>query len=57
MKDENNGAIMIEFSLEWKTPYTSMVKKDTKKAKGIKSNVIAYIIEIHNVQWLYAVSQ
>ena len=40
MKDENNGAIMTKFGLRAKM-YALRVekKKDTKKTKGIKSNV------------------
>ena len=41
MKDENNGAIMIEFVLRAKM-YDG--KKDTKKAKGVKSNVARSIM-------------
>ena len=41
MKDENNGAIMTEFIGLWAKMYVLCVegKKDTKKAKGVKSNV------------------
>jgi len=42
MKDENNGAIMTEFGLRTKM-YALRVddKKDTKKVKSVKSNVVA----------------
>ncbi|KYM94189.1 hypothetical protein ALC62_15183 [Cyphomyrmex costatus] len=43
MKDENNGAIMTEFVGLRAKVYALRVqgKKDTKKAKGVKSNVVA----------------
>ena len=43
MKDENNGAIMTEFVGLRAKMYALRVdgKKDTKKVKGIKSNVVA----------------
>ncbi|KYM99009.1 hypothetical protein ALC62_10259 [Cyphomyrmex costatus] len=43
MKDENNGAIMTEFVGLTAKMYALRVqgKKDTKKAKGVKSNVVA----------------
>ncbi|KYN02011.1 hypothetical protein ALC62_07189 [Cyphomyrmex costatus] len=43
MKDENNGAIMTEFVGLRAKMYALRVqgKKDTKKAKGVKSNVMA----------------
>ncbi|RLU19605.1 hypothetical protein DMN91_008162 [Ooceraea biroi] len=43
MKDENNGAIMMEFVGLRAKMYALKVdgKKDTKKAKGVKSNVVA----------------
>ncbi|XP_071635054.1 uncharacterized protein [Temnothorax longispinosus] len=43
MKDENNGAIMTEFVGLRAKMYALRVdgKKDTKKAKGVKSNVVA----------------
>ncbi|XP_071640033.1 uncharacterized protein [Temnothorax longispinosus] len=46
MKDENNGAIMTEFVGLRAKMYALRVdgKKDTKKAKGVKSNVIARTI-------------
>ncbi|XP_011636611.1 uncharacterized protein LOC105426895 [Pogonomyrmex barbatus] len=46
MKDENNGAIMTEFVGLRAKMYAMRVdgKKDTKKAKGVKSNVIARTI-------------
>jgi len=42
MKDENNGAIMTEFVGLRAKMYALRVdgKKDTKKVKGIKSNVV-----------------
>ncbi|XP_026825988.1 uncharacterized protein LOC113562074 [Ooceraea biroi] len=46
MKDENNGAIMTEFvGLRAKMYAVKVVgKKDTKKAKGVKSNVVLKVI-------------
>ncbi|KYM90050.1 hypothetical protein ALC53_01878, partial [Atta colombica] len=46
MKDENNGAIMAEFVGLRVKMYIMRVdgKKDTKKAKGIKNNVVARTI-------------
>ncbi|XP_076619792.1 uncharacterized protein LOC143341076 [Colletes latitarsis] len=46
MKDENNGAIMTEFVGLRAKMYAMQVdgKKDTKKVKGVKSNVIARTI-------------
>ncbi|XP_071648529.1 uncharacterized protein [Temnothorax longispinosus] len=46
MKDENNGAIMTEFVGLRAKMYALRVdgKKNTKKAKGVKSNVIARTI-------------
>ena len=46
MKDENNGAIMTEFVGLRAKMYAVRVngKKDTKKAKGVKSNVVARTI-------------
>ena len=46
MKDENNGAIMIEFVGLRAKMYALRVdgKKDTKKVKGVKSNVVARTI-------------
>jgi len=46
MKDENNGAIMTEFGGLRAKMYALRVdgKKDTKKAKGVKSNVVARTI-------------
>ncbi|XP_071643029.1 uncharacterized protein [Temnothorax longispinosus] len=43
MKDENNGAIMTEFVGLRAKMYALRVdgKKDTKKAKGVKNNVVA----------------
>ena len=44
MKDENNDAIMTEFvGLRAKTSYAVRMdgKKDTKKVKGVKNNVVA----------------
>jgi hypothetical protein len=46
MKDENNGAIMTEFVGLRAKMYALRVdgKKDTKKVKGVKSNVVAKMI-------------
>jgi len=46
MKDENNGAIMTEFVGLRAKMYALRVdgKKDTKKVKGVKSNVVARTI-------------
>ncbi|KYN30235.1 hypothetical protein ALC57_00303 [Trachymyrmex cornetzi] len=46
MKDKNNGAIMTEFVGLRAKMYAVRVdgKKDTKKAKGVKSNVVAQTI-------------
>jgi len=49
MKDKNNGAIMIEFNhrIELRAKiYAVKVdsKNDTKKAKGVKSNIVARTI-------------
>ena len=46
MKDENNGAIMTEFVSLRAKMYAVRVdgKKDTKKVKGVKSNVVAQTI-------------
>ncbi|XP_026830706.1 uncharacterized protein LOC113563378 [Ooceraea biroi] len=46
MKDENNGAIMTEFVGLRANMYALKVdsKKDTKQAKGVKSNVVARTI-------------
>ncbi|XP_071579631.1 uncharacterized protein [Temnothorax nylanderi] len=46
MKDENNGAIMTEFVGLRAKMYTLRVdgKKDCKKAKGVKNNVVARTI-------------
>jgi len=46
MKDENNGAIMTEFAGLRAKMYALRVdgKKDTKKVKGVKSNVVARTI-------------
>ena len=43
MKDENNGAIMTEFVSLRAKMYAVRVngKKNTKKAKSVKSNVVA----------------
>ncbi|KYN39300.1 hypothetical protein ALC56_06324 [Trachymyrmex septentrionalis] len=48
MKDENNGAIMTEFVGLRAKMYAVRVegKKDTKKVKGVKSNVVAQITQI-----------
>ncbi|XP_043275309.1 uncharacterized protein [Venturia canescens] len=46
MKDENNGAIMTEFVGLRSKMYATRVegKKETKKVKGVKSNVVARTI-------------
>jgi len=46
MKDENNGVIMFEFVELRAKMYAVRVdgKKDTKKAKGVKNNVVARTI-------------
>ncbi|XP_018362816.1 PREDICTED: uncharacterized protein LOC108760996, partial [Trachymyrmex cornetzi] len=46
MKDENNGAILTEFVGLRAKMYALRVdgKKDTKKAKGVKSNIVARTI-------------
>ncbi|XP_018355606.1 PREDICTED: uncharacterized protein LOC108756363 [Trachymyrmex septentrionalis] len=46
MKDENNGAIMTEFVGLRAKMYAVRVdgKKDTKKIKGVKNNVVAQTI-------------
>jgi len=46
IKDENNGAIMTEFVGLRAKMYAVRVdgKKDTKKVKGVKSNVVARTI-------------
>ena len=48
MKDENNGVIMQEFVGLRAKIYATRVdgKEDTKKAKGVKSNVIARTITL-----------
>ena len=50
MKDENNGAIMTEFVGLRAKMYALRVdgQKDTKKVKGIKSNVVAKSIAFDN---------
>ncbi|XP_014470786.1 PREDICTED: uncharacterized protein LOC106742398, partial [Dinoponera quadriceps] len=50
MKDENNGAIMTEFVGLRAKMYALRVdgKKDTKKAKGVKSSVIARTITFND---------
>jgi len=50
MKDENNGAIMTEFVGFRIKMYALRVdgKKDTKKVKGVKSNVVARTITFDN---------
>jgi len=45
MKDENNGAIMIEFvELRAKMYAIRMNGKDTKKAKGVKNTIVVRTI-------------
>jgi len=44
MKDENNVAIMTEFVGLRAKMYALNGKKDTKKAKGVKSNVVTRTI-------------
>ncbi|KYN07670.1 PREDICTED: uncharacterized protein LOC108779646 [Cyphomyrmex costatus] len=50
MKDENNGAIMTEFIGLRAKMYALRVdgKEDTKKAKGVKSNVVARTITFND---------
>ncbi|XP_011688401.1 PREDICTED: uncharacterized protein LOC105450316 [Wasmannia auropunctata] len=50
MKDENNGAIMTEFVGLRAKMYALRVdgKKDTKKVKGVKSNVVAKSITFND---------
>jgi len=50
MKDENNGAIMIEFVGLRAKMYALRVndKKDAKKAKSVKSNVVARTITFND---------
>ncbi|XP_036146601.1 uncharacterized protein LOC118646866 [Monomorium pharaonis] len=50
MKDENNGAIMTEFVGLRAKMYALKVngKKDTKKAKGVKSNVVTRTISFND---------
>ncbi|KYN21235.1 hypothetical protein ALC57_06399, partial [Trachymyrmex cornetzi] len=50
MKDENNGALMTEFIGLRAKMYAVRVdgKKDTKKVKGVKSNVVARSITFDN---------
>ena len=50
MKDENNDAIMIEFVGLRAKMYALRVeeKKDTKKAKGVKNNVVARSIKFED---------
>jgi len=50
MKDENNDAIMTQFVGLRAKMYALRVdgKKDTKKAKGVKSNVIARSITFND---------
>jgi len=54
MKDENNGTIMTEFVGLRAKMYVLRVdsKKDTKKVKGVKGNIVAK----SNVRRLYAIS-
>jgi len=46
MKDENNGAIMTEFVGFRAKMYALRAdgKKDTKKAKGVKNNIVTRTI-------------
>ncbi|XP_018406268.1 PREDICTED: uncharacterized protein LOC108782483 [Cyphomyrmex costatus] len=50
MKDENNGAIMTEFVELRAKMYALRVdgKRDTKKAKGVKSSVVARTISVED---------
>ncbi|KYM98518.1 hypothetical protein ALC62_10767, partial [Cyphomyrmex costatus] len=50
MKDENNGAIMTEFVGLRAKMYALRVdgKRDTKKAKGVKSSVVAWTISFED---------
>jgi len=49
MKDENNGAIMTEFvGLRAKMYALRDGKKDTKKVKVVKSNVVARTITFND---------
>jgi len=50
MKDENNSAIMIEFIGLRAKMYALRVdgKKDTKKVKGVKSNVVVKSITFND---------
>ncbi|XP_032687228.1 uncharacterized protein LOC116851678 isoform X1 [Odontomachus brunneus] len=50
MKDENNGAIMMEFVGLRAKMYALRVnsKRDAKKAKGVKSNVVARTITFND---------
>ena len=49
MKDENDGVLMTEF-VELKTKMYARVdsKKDIKKAKGVKNNVVARTIKFYD---------
>jgi len=50
IKNENNGVIMTEFVELRAKMYVLRVdgKKDTKKVKGVKSNIVARTITIEN---------
>jgi len=50
MKDENNGAIMIKFVGLRAKMYAMKVdgKKDTKKVKGVKNNILARTITFND---------
>ncbi|KMQ85076.1 hypothetical protein RF55_16602 [Lasius niger] len=55
MKDENNGSIMTEFVGLRAKMYALRVdgKKDTKKVKGVKSNVVTRTITFDYTQCLH----
>jgi len=53
MKDENNGAIMTEFVGLRAKMYALCVdgKKDTKKIKDVKNNIVARTITFDDYTW------